>query len=110
MTFDEYQIKSTETAIYPKVGGSGLIYPLLGLSGETGEVCDKFKKIIRDKGGVISEDDKNGLVLEIGDLLWYIAQISRELGVSLGEVAELNIQKLADRKSRNAIGGSGDNR
>lgn len=89
---------------------TGLIEKVLGLTGEAGEAADKFKKIIRDKGGVISGMDKEEITKELGDVLWYVAMIAEYLGVSLAEVAEVNIEKLESRWKRNKIHGEGDNR
>lgn len=103
MTFDEYQKAAAETAIYPaKYAG---MYPALGLVGESGEVAEKVKKWLRD--GTPPED---GLKKELGDVLWYIAAIARDFDLSLEEIARGNLTKLRDRKARNAIWGSGDDR
>ena len=83
---------------------------VLGLTGEAGETADKVKKIIRDKEGKFSEEDKREIVKELGDVMWYLAGIARYLDVDLSEVAEGNIEKLASRKQRGVISGSGDNR
>ncbi len=109
MTFEEYQKKSKKTALYPDKGNN-YIYPVLGLNGEAGEVAEKFKKIIRDKEGKISEKDREEITKELGDVLWYIAQIASELNLSLDEIAKNNIIKLQDRMERGVLGGSGDNR
>lgn len=113
MHFDEYQKESRKTAIYPNQGDD-FVYPTLGLVGEAGEVADKFKKLIRDHGihtpSKLSDEQKDDLVKELGDVLWYLSQLSTELGVSLSEVAEKNLEKLSSRKERNVLGGSGDNR
>jgi NTP pyrophosphatase (non-canonical NTP hydrolase) len=109
MTFEEYQKKSRETAMYPEVGNN-FIYPTLGLAGESGEVAEKIKKVLRDDSGVVSPEKKEELKKELGDVLWYLAQISTEIGLSLEEVATFNIEKLQSRKQRNMISGSGDNR
>ncbi len=82
----------------------------LGLVGEAGEIANKVKKIIRDNGGVVTPEQASQIAAEVGDVLWYVAALSRELGVDLGEVAQANIQKLTDRQARGVIGGSGDNR
>lgn len=87
-----------------------MIEKVLGLVGEAGEVADKVKKVIRDKGGVSSEEDRGEIVKELGDTLWYLAAVARYLGVSLEEVAKINIDKLEDRWRRGKIGGAGDNR
>ena len=83
---------------------------VLGLSGETGEVADKVKKIIRDKEGKISAKDSLDLAKELGDVLWYLATSARYLGLSLDEIAASNIAKLESRLARDQISGSGDNR
>ena len=109
MDFNEFQKKSWETAVYPNKGDN-ITYPALGLGGESGEVLEKIKKIIRDESFEISEDKKQELSKEIGDVLWYIAALSSELGLELNDVAEKNINKLQSRKERNVLHGSGDNR
>lgn len=109
MTFEEYQQKSRKTAIYPD-SGNNFVYPTLGLTGEAGEVADKIKKVIRDKGGVINEDTKREIEKELGDVLWYISQLASELALSLDNIAEKNIEKLYSRLERGKLGGDGDNR
>jgi NTP pyrophosphatase (non-canonical NTP hydrolase) len=109
MDFEEYQEKSRKTAKYPNIG-SNFVYPTLGLAGESGEVAEKIKKVIRDKGGVVDDETKILIQKELGDVLWYVAQIATELDLSLDVVAEKNIEKLYDRMERDKIGGSGDNR
>ncbi len=109
MDFSEYQQKAKGTAKYPVIG-DGVIYPTLGLTNEAGEVAGKIKKIFRDKGGVISSSDRDALRAELGDVLWYLAQVSTELGLSLDEIAEKNIAKLLDRQARGKIQGDGDDR
>lgn len=108
MQINEYQNKAIETAIYG--AGNAIIYPTLGLAGEAGEVADKVKKVLRDKNGEFSDETKEELKKEIGDILWYISALSRDLGFTLEEVAQTNLDKLASRKQRNVISGSGDNR
>jgi NTP pyrophosphatase (non-canonical NTP hydrolase) len=109
MNFTDYQTKSRATAKYPVIG-HGVIYPTLGLVNEAGEVAGKIKKIFRDKDGVIGEAEKEALKAELGDVLWYIAQVCSELNLSLDDVAEANIEKLLDRQARGKIQGDGDNR
>jgi len=109
MDFTEYQSKSRKTAGYPAIGHP-VIYPTLGLTNEAGEVAGKVKKIFRDKSGVISAADRQALKGELGDVLWYLAQMCTELELSLDEVAEYNIEKLYSRLERGKIGGEGDNR
>lgn len=109
MNFQEYQEKSRVTAKYP-AAGENFIYPTLGLAGEAGEVAEKIKKVIRDKGGIINDEVKTEIQKELGDVLWYVSQIASELQLSLNDVAEANIKKLYDRMDRGVLGGSGDNR
>lgn len=109
MTFEEYQKESRKTALYPNKDNN-FIYPVLGLCGESGEIAEKIKKVIRDESGIVSEHKKEEIKKELGDALWYISQIATELGLSLDAVAELNIEKLQSRLERNKISGSGDDR
>jgi NTP pyrophosphatase (non-canonical NTP hydrolase) len=108
MTINEYQNKAIETAIYGS--GNNIIYPTLGLTGEAGEVADKVKKVLRDNDGVFTDEKKLELAKELSDCLWYCAALARDLGYTLEEIAIINIDKLASRKARGVIGGSGDNR
>jgi NTP pyrophosphatase (non-canonical NTP hydrolase) len=109
MDFNEYQKKSRKTAAYPSIGHP-VIYPTLGLVNEAGEVAGKIKKVFRDKGGEISPETRDALKAELGDVLWYIAQVCTELNIPLNDVAEYNIAKLYDRLERGKIKGDGDNR
>ena len=102
MTFDEYQEFAKTTAIYPE--NAEVVYPTLGLVGEAGEVAEKVKKNIRDGKSL------DGVGLELGDVLWYISALADDLGVTLEEIAQANVNKLQSRKDRGKIGGSGDNR
>jgi NTP pyrophosphatase (non-canonical NTP hydrolase) len=103
MDFSDYQTK------YPPIGHP-VIYPTLGLANEAGEVAGKVKKIFRDKQGLIGPAEREALKSELGDVLWYLAQVCTELELSLDEVAEANIEKLYSRLERGKIGGDGDNR
>jgi NTP pyrophosphatase (non-canonical NTP hydrolase) len=109
MNFSEYQTQSRRTAGYPAIGHP-VVYPTLGLTNEAGEVAGKIKKIFRDKSGIISEADREALKGELGDVLWYLAQVCTELELSLDDVAEHNLVKLFSRLERGKIGGDGDNR
>jgi len=122
MDFKEYQAAAKITAIYlnkvklqfPELSPEilkimGISYAALGL-GESGEVQGKVKKIIRDSGGIISDEVKTEISKEIGDILWYTAAMCDELGISLEDVAQNNIDKLMSRKERGVIEGNGDNR
>ncbi|MCK5416007.1 nucleoside triphosphate pyrophosphohydrolase family protein [Candidatus Parcubacteria bacterium] len=109
MTLNEYQEQAKKTALYPNVG-KNIIYPTLGLTGEAGEIANKVKKIMRDDNGIMTDEKKKEIGKELGDVLWYVAQIARELDVSLDEVANNNLEKLFSRLERGTIQGSGDNR
>lgn len=109
MDFEEYQKQSRKTAIYPNINDN-YIYPTLGLVGEAGEIAEKVKKIMRDDGGVITEEKKQELSKELGDVLWYVSQLASEFELSLEDVANLNIEKIRSRKQRGKIHGDGDNR
>lgn len=112
-TFTEYQLGVDAVAKYPEVGSGSLnarLYAVLGLNGEAGEVAEKFKKIMRDKEGIFSDEDTDEILKEIGDVLWYAAALSAEMGYSLEEVAIRNLEKLNSRKERGVLSGSGDNR
>ena len=84
------------------------MYPALGLAGEAGEVADKVKKIIRDNKSLVNE--KQELAKELGDVLWYINALARDIGYSLEVIAEMNLEKLESRKERGTLQGNGDNR
>jgi len=102
--FNTYQEQAHQTAVYPPE--MGMAYCVTGLCAETGEVADKVAKYYRGDGALNEE----GLKKELGDVLWFIAELSTHLGFTLQDVAELNLQKLADRQQRNALKGEGDNR
>ncbi len=108
-SLEEYQKLSRRTAMDVRMDHP-IVYPTLGLTNEAGEFAGKIKKIFRDKQGVISEEDRQELKKELGDVLWYLAQIATELNLSLEEIASHNLQKLFDRQARNQIQGEGDNR
>ena len=109
MTLDEYQDLAIESAIYdPRFA---IIYPALKLSGEAGEVSEKVGKRLRDMDGDLTDPEwQDAMAKELGDVLWYIAALARDIGWSLEEIAEANLSKLASRMERGVLGGSGDNR
>ncbi len=109
MNFQEYQEKSRKTALYPNKDNN-FIYPTLGLVGEAGEVAEKIKKLIRDRGGIIDDGFKESVQKELGDVLWYLSQLATELGLNLDEIAQKNIEKLYSRLERGVINGDGDDR
>lgn len=108
MTLNDYQKAALETAVYPKE--YKIIYPALGITEEAGECSGKVKKIIRDNDGVFTGERKMEIAKEIGDVLWYCATLAHDIGYTLEEVGNMNVEKLHSRKERNMIGGSGDNR
>ncbi len=108
MTLNDYQHLATSTAIYPE--SVRLIYPTLGLTGEAGEVAEKVKKMFRDDGGELSETRRYDLARELGDVLWYISALSRDIGMTLEQVAQMNIDKLGKRAAQSTLTGDGDNR
>lgn len=108
MNFNEYQRECLKTAVYPK--NYKIIYPALGLCGESGEVAEKTKKLIRDKNGKVDDDFLTLIKKELGDVMWYIASLCSDLELSLDDVAIHNIKKLTDRKERGVLQGNGDTR
>lgn len=111
MTLNGYQSLASDTAVYPgKRTFQGLTYTTLKLAGESGEVAEHVGKALRDDGSVITNERREALKKELGDVLWYISATAAELGFTLEEVAEANLDKLQDRKMRGVLGGSGDNR
>ncbi len=107
--FDRYQQESRKTWNVIPMNHS-IVYPTMGMVNEAGEVAGKVKKIFRDHGGEITEEDRQALKKELGDVLWYLAQICTELDLSLQEVAEANLIKLFSRLERGQIRGDGDER
>lgn len=123
MTFDEYQKAAHNTAAYPTVCVTpscvkhidattlAWVYPALGLSGETGELLNKLKKILRDNPTKeATEEQLNQIGHELGDILWYITELATVFGLPLDLIAQSNIDKLQSRQERGKIAGSGDNR
>ena len=113
---DEYQAEAADFAFY-----DGITYATLGLCGEAGELANHIKKLIRDSGmpadhdvqiddQYMTEDMRSSLVLEAGDILWYLANFCNDIGFSLSEVAEMNLEKLRRRKENGTLTGSGDYR
>lgn len=107
---NEYQKLARETAIYPgKDSVDGLCYTSLGL-GEAGEFQNQVKKILRDDKKIITEDRRQKLIDELGDILWYVSNCASELNIDLASLAERNVDKLFSRKERGVLAGSGDKR
>lgn len=111
MTMNEYQNECDKTAVYPhRYEFSGLMYLGLGMAGEAGEVADNIKKAFRDDDEELTRERLEHIKKEIGDVMWYCAELARVLGWTLDEVARANVEKLMDRKIRGVLCGSGDNR
>lgn len=108
MTLNEFQQGALETAVYPE--DKRIIYPTLGLVGESGEVAEKVKKVFRDNHSEFTNEKKVSIAMEIGDVLWYCAALANDLGFSLDEIGEMNHKKLHSRMERGVISGDGDNR
>ena len=113
LSINDYQLTANETAIYPDSGEAStaaINYCVLGLVGEAGEIANSFKKAIRDEDGVVTGEKAKALAAELGDVLWYVANLASELGYPLELIAKQNLQKLKSRQARGVISGSGDNR
>lgn len=113
MNINDYSVKAISTLSNNYAYGqwdAQLMGQVLGLCGESGEVAEKVKKLLRDKRGALSDDDRAELVKELGDILWYVNAVAHLIGSSLEEVARVNNDKLASRRERDQLHGSGDNR
>jgi len=125
MELNKYQAEAQSTAIYPGRGTpAGLFYSTLKLTGEAGEVSEKLGKLVRDNGMVLRNTDtgryeiyndmtppsREGMAKELGDVLWYVSAVANDLGYTLEGIAQMNLDKLADRAARGKLQGSGDNR
>jgi NTP pyrophosphatase (non-canonical NTP hydrolase) len=110
MNMNEYQKIAVSTAIYPQGGWRGVAYCALKMNGEAGEVAEHAGKALRDDDGEITQTRRLALKKEIGDVLWYIANIAQELNFDLEDIAKSNIEKLQDRKARGVLHGSGSDR
>jgi NTP pyrophosphatase (non-canonical NTP hydrolase) len=109
MDLNFYQTAALQTALYPN-RGQNFVYPALGLVGEAGEVADKLKKVIRDNDGILTDEVRDKVAKEVGDVLWYVANIAYELDYDLNTIAQNNLDKLNSRMERGVIQGSGDDR
>lgn len=112
MTFQNYQQLAGQTAVYPN-RGKNLLYPILGLIGETGEVCEKLKKEIRDQDNsqlILTDSKRAELQKELGDVLWYLTEVCTHFNISLEDIAETNINKLKARQESGTLKGDGDDR
>lgn len=110
MDLNEYQQQASKTATFDDLAVDPMLYVTLGLTGEAGEVAEKVKKMLRNDNGMLTDEKREGLKYELGDVLWYVSQLARVLGYTLEDVAKANIAKLADRAARGVIKSEGDNR
>ena len=113
MNLNEYQEKAAKFDLSEPtmdLKSPGFVEKALGLVGEAGETADKIKKIVRDKNGIPTDEDKAEITKELGDVLWYVSNLARYLDSSLDDVAKINLDKLESRKKRNLLHGAGDNR
>ena len=110
MTLNDYQGKALFYDQCPVIGGQSALYPIMGLSGESGECLEKMKKLFRDHNNEMTVEYKNEIVKELGDVFWYLAVAANKLGFSLQDIAQSNLDKLKSRKERDKIQGDGDNR
>ena len=108
MTFNKYQQLAAKTAVYPEQ--YKVSYPTLGLAGEAGEVCEKIKRIYRDDDGKLTEERRAEISKELGDVLWYLAILARDVGLPFEKIAHENLQKLFKRMEEKKLQGEGDNR
>ena len=109
MELGDYQRRSRATAVYPGAGAD-LLYPTLGLCGEAGEVAEKVKKMLRDDDGVLTVERRTALGAELGDVLWYLAQVATEAGLELDVLATENLEKLRSLAQCDVLTGDGDER
>jgi NTP pyrophosphatase (non-canonical NTP hydrolase) len=108
MQLNKYQELAMHYAAYPLIG-QNLIYPVLGLTGEAGELANKLKKVLRgdrEYDGPFVLD----MIAELGDVLWYVAAVAKEIGMDLDWIAQKNLDKLEIRAQRGVIKGEGDKR
>lgn len=111
MELGAYQGSTQNTAVYPGKGTSeGVNYSILALAGKTGELCNKWKKVLRDDNLVLTHERKLQMIDELGDVLWYVSAVATELNVTLDFVAFRNLEKLVSRREKNTLHGSGDTR
>ena len=113
MTINDYSRQALSTDLFDKdeaLDSHQMLEKVFGLMGEAGEVAEKYKKILRDKSGQATDDDKKEIAKELGDVLWYINAVGDYLGYSLEEIAAMNLEKVTSRKARGVTTGSGDNR
>lgn len=109
LTFEQYSRGAAATRVYPGSGGGmGLAYAVMGLAGEAGELANQAKKVLRDDGGILSDERREKMAAELGDVIWYVAAVAHELGVDLEDAALANLVKLRLRAQRGTLQGDGD--
>jgi NTP pyrophosphatase (non-canonical NTP hydrolase) len=108
MDMDEYQAAARQTAVYGERFRA--VYPALGLASEAGEVAGKVKKVLRDREGKFDPASTLAIADELGDVLWYVAVLAADLGLSLDDIAARNVEKLRSRQARGRLSGEGDAR
>lgn len=113
MDFNEYQRLAATTDVGTAAQDClepGFLYYVMGIAGEAGEISEKFKKLFRDKKGIVDEDFKNIVIKEMGDVQWYMARLCSQFDIPFETVFTTNIEKLASRKKRGKLHGDGDER
>lgn len=93
-----------------EIGDTQIAYAALGLGGEAGEVLEKIKKLVRDDEGFMTPERQDALKKELGDILWYLAEVATQARLDLNDVAQANLDKLRSRQERGVLQGSGDDR
>ena len=104
LTMDAYQQQAAKTAVYPE--DEAVQYLIAGLAGEVGEVASLFAKYWRGDG----DFNRDHVAAELGDVLWFVAMLADDICCNLSDVAQGNLDKLADRANRGKLKGNGDNR
>lgn len=111
MDFNEYQKLAARTATFEgRDPWYPLMYVALGIAGESGELIEKLKKVMRNDNGVISDEKREAMKQEIGDVLWYLSQFARLIDIPFEDAAKANIDKTWDRAQRGVIRSEGDTR
>ena len=113
MNMVDYSQQALSTDLFERtddIASPAMLEKVFGLCGEAGEVAEKFKKLLRDKGGQATDEDRRELAKELGDILWYINSVGSYLGYDLEQIAQMNLDKVLSRKQRGQTQGSGDNR
>ena len=112
MNFNDYQEQAVSFEKKKKSKEWDLpLYPALGLAGEAGEVAEKIKKLMRDGDAkFLTDEQKAEIAKELGDVLWYVANLAEDIDYDLRQIAAINLNKLRSRKDRDVLKGSGDNR